>query len=649
MKSRTRYFQQPRFTLQQRLVLILSGIISLILLGQTLVALSGEVANLDRNIATEGTILAQGFANACAELMEGKNPARFDYLIDRVRRTVDLVELSIVDRSNRIIGSSDPARVGRTHAGVPFGIFAHRRPSPGLAGLLSGRAEFTVSAPVLRGTTVLGFVEIRFSSHKISDRASRLIASAAAMALFWLTVGAIVGRVYVRRITRPLADLTRAATAVTEDRLEEAAIEEPRSQDEIALLQKSFIHLLQGLRRERAENARLLAEHAEMNVRLRERVDEVTADLRETTAYLQSVIRCMKEGVITCNQEGRIIQTNLGAYQQLQGLGKPEPGTNIADVVPEGQRVASAVRAAIESGLTSEFELVRECEEGPWRNWDPMDAAAVARRRTILFHVYPLRGMDKTPMGAVVIVMDETEKRRVEERLRRHDRLISLGTIAAGLAHELGNYMHTINGFSALLCRSIPDNDPRRADAQGIYEENARAIALLDRFLQFARPGEVVYHPEAVCGLVREAIEMCGYKLREAGVEVVDELGKSDQEIRCDARLLRQVFVNIVLNAVDAMAESEEKRLTVRFRRLNDEHVQIRFRDTGTGIAPEHLDRLFDPFFTTKVATGTGLGLSLAHQIIDRHEGSITAQSQEGMGAIFTIVLAVAGPKGEEA
>jgi signal transduction histidine kinase/HAMP domain-containing protein len=502
---------------------------------------------------------------------------------------------------------------------------------------------------VLRGTTVLGFVEVSFRSTKISERATRLIASAAGMALFWLMVGAIVGRVYVRRITRPLADLTEAATAVTEDRLDEAEIEPPRSHDEVGLLQNSFIHLLKGLRRERAENARLLAEHAEMNVRLRERVDEVTTDLRETTAYLQSVIRCMKEGVITCNQEGEVIQTNLGAYQQLQGLGKPEPGTNIADVIPDGRQIASAVRDAIEFGRTSEFEQVRECEEGPWRDWDPVDIAVVARKRTILFHVYPLRGMDKTPLGAVVLVMDETEKRQVEARLRRQDRLISLGTVAAGLAHELGNYMHTINGFSSLLCRNMPEDDPRRGDAEAIHEENARAVALLDRFLQFARPGEVLYHPEPVCAVVRDALEMCSYKIREAGVEVMDDLGDKDREIRCDARLLKQVFVNIVLNAVDAMSRREEKRLLVRCRALDDERVEIRFRDTGEGITPEHLDRIFDPFFTTKVATGTGLGLSLAHQIVDRHGGSITVQSRKGVGATFIVVLPVAGPEGDEA
>jgi signal transduction histidine kinase len=649
MTSPTPKLRRPRFSLRIRLVLLLSGIICLILAGQTLFWLSSEVTDLDHRIATQGTIHAQGIANACAGLMGGSDPHRFDFVMGRIRRTVDLIELAVVDPSGKVLAHSDATQVGHQRTDRRHGVFGPPRSSPGLVGLFGNALAYQVSAPVLRGSDVLGFIYLEFRSNEIAERAGRLMRSAATMALFWLIVGAAAGTVYVRRITKPLAVLTQAAQSITEGRLDAVPVGPPTSHDEVGTLQASFRHLQAGLRAQRAENAELLDRLQQLNDKLQRRVNEVTAELRQTAAYLESVFRCMEVGLVTVDAHGDIVQANQGADRQLTGLGRPEAGKHVSALIPDGEALGTMVETVVRSGAAATLEVVRSCEVGPWHEGGPVSSAPSGGQRTLGFRMYPLRGPSRTTLGAVILVTDLTEERLVESRLRRHDRLASLGTIAAGLAHELGNYMHGIGGFSSILLKSLPPDSPHREDVQTIHDDNAKAVALLERFLQFARLGQVRYQTEPVGTILREATGIASYRLRKANVQVVDTIEDEGPEARCDARLLTQVFVNLVLNAVDAMEGRAERRLTLSANLSGQDRVVLRVEDTGGGIDPAHVERIFDPFFTTKGATGTGLGLSIAHQIIERHGGTITVQSRRDQGTTFVIELPCSGPLEQDA
>ncbi len=239
----------------------------------------------------------------------------------------------------------------------------------------------------------------------------------------------------------------------------------------------------------------------------------------------------------------------------------------------------------------------------------------------------------------MITVQDETEQRRMETQLRRNDRLISLGTIAAGLAHELGNHMHIINGFSTMLLGALAPDSPHREDVRAIYEENEAAVELLRRFLQFARPGGGALQRVPVDDVVRRSLEVCGLELRKQGVRLEERLGLPGVEIDCEGQLLQQVLINLVFNAIDAMEGRPEKRLTVASQTTPRGCVAVEVTDTGIGIPEALQDRVFDPFFTTKDAKGTGLGLSIAHQIVDGHGGRLTVRSDVGVGTTFTVAL----------
>ncbi len=230
-------------------------------------------------------------------------------------------------------------------------------------------------------------------------------------------------------------------------------------------------------------------------------------------------------------------------------------------------------------------------------------------------------------------------ERRVGEKTRevlRADRLATLGGIAAGFAHELGNSLNVIRGYTAVALRELPAEHPNRPDLDAVRREVTRAAGLIERFLVFARARTAHPRIQPVEPVLREAVEVVGPAAAEARVQTEVLVDPDVPEIRADAELLRQAFLNLCVNAVQAMQPSGG-RLSVRLRR--DGHgVLVGFTDTGPGMEPDVQAHVFEPFYTTK-ATGTGLGLAIVRQAAEAHGGSVEVESRPGAGATFSIRL----------
>ncbi len=230
-------------------------------------------------------------------------------------------------------------------------------------------------------------------------------------------------------------------------------------------------------------------------------------------------------------------------------------------------------------------------------------------------------------------------EQRVEEKARevlRADRLATLGGIAAGFAHELGNSLNVIRGYSAVALRELPLEHPNRPDLDAVKRETQRAAALLERFLVFARSRATNVHPQPLEPIVREAVEVVGPAAAQARVEATVQVEPGLPDVDVDAELLRQAFLNLCVNAVQAM-QPGGGRLDVRVRREGGD-VVVEFRDTGPGIEAAALKHVFEPFFTTK-ANGTGLGLAIVRQAAETHGGSASVESARGAGATFRVRL----------
>jgi signal transduction histidine kinase len=235
---------------------------------------------------------------------------------------------------------------------------------------------------------------------------------------------------------------------------------------------------------------------------------------------------------------------------------------------------------------------------------------------------------------------------RVAQKTRdvlRADRLATLGGIAAGFAHELGNSLNVIRGFTAVALRELPGDHPNRPDLEAVRRETQRAAGLLERFLVFARSRDAVTAPQSIEPVLREAVEVVGPAAAQARVETSVEVAAGLPEVNADAAMLRQAFLNLCVNAVQAMEGGGALRVSARAR---DGEVWVEFQDSGPGISPEVRGHVFEPFYTTK-ASGTGLGLAIVRQAAETHGGAVEVESPPGGGAIFRMRLpAAAGGQG---
>jgi two-component system NtrC family sensor kinase len=237
------------------------------------------------------------------------------------------------------------------------------------------------------------------------------------------------------------------------------------------------------------------------------------------------------------------------------------------------------------------------------------------------------------------------ERRRLnEEKLLRSDRLAMMGQLAAGVAHEINNPLGSILLFTRLLMQQSPENGRVHENLERIEKETKRCHAIVQSLLDFARQREPNIEPVDVSQILEATLKFFERQNLLRNIEVVRHFGAGLPPVPADQLQLQQVFMNIIINALDAMGGNGCLTLEIVDTGA-DGPVQIGISDTGCGIAPENLDRIFDPFFTTKdVGRGTGLGLSVSYGIIQAHNGSINVSSTPGAGSRFTVAL----PKAKE-
>jgi|DewCreStandDraft_4_1066084.scaffolds.fasta_scaffold06639_6 signal transduction histidine kinase len=221
------------------------------------------------------------------------------------------------------------------------------------------------------------------------------------------------------------------------------------------------------------------------------------------------------------------------------------------------------------------------------------------------------------------------------ERMKRSERLYAVGQLAAGLAHEIRNPIAAIGGAAGILERHPDDAAKRKTCIEIISKECARLNRLLSNFLDFARPRPPSFQRTQLEPLAASVIELARHAAGRHSVELRCEFPSSLPEIECDGEQIKQVLLNLAINAIQASPDGGE--IVVSARTANGS-VIVSIRDQGCGMTPEQMQRLFDPFFTTK-ETGTGLGLPVAFQIVQQHHGRIWAERNPDRGMTFSFEL----------
>lgn len=260
---------------------------------------------------------------------------------------------------------------------------------------------------------------------------------------------------------------------------------------------------------------------------------------------------------------------------------------------------------------------------------------------TIVVSHFPYTGPDGTFGGSISIVRDVTEERRKEMRSIMNERLASLGQMAASIAHEINNPLAAILGCADGLLNRVKqdriDPDLFKKYLNIIQEEVGRCKKITTGMLSFVRKNATEKRTVDLHAILDRTLEIIGLQGRLNAVEVRKNYRLEDGGIFGSEGELRQVFLSVVMNALDAM--SDRGMLTIETQPVI-KGISIAISDTGAGIAPENINRIFDPFFTTKIEQGgTGLGLSLSRKMVANHGGEITVSSEQGKGTSFTITL----------
>ena len=227
--------------------------------------------------------------------------------------------------------------------------------------------------------------------------------------------------------------------------------------------------------------------------------------------------------------------------------------------------------------------------------------------------------------------------RDARERLLHGERLAAIGEMAANLVHELKNPLITIGGFAGRLLKSLPSACREHHYADTIFKEVGHLEKMLADILAFSRKPTICYCRCDLEETLKECFDSCALALEDRGIRLTPALCPGPWPILGDAYQLKQVFLNLMLNACEVMPDGGDIEVTVRPAPSADNSVQISIKDTGGGIPADMLSKIFNPFFTTK-RHGTGLGLAIVNRILMNHNGSITA-ANEGKGAVFTVTL----------
>jgi len=364
---------------------------------------------------------------------------------------------------------------------------------------------------------------------------------------------------------------------------------------------------------------------------------KIEDELREANEFLMNLIESSVDGIIAADMKGNIVIFNKGAealtgYRAEEVIGK----IHITQIYPPGiakevmRRLRSPDYGGVGKLLPSQFNVMNKFGEEV-----PIQLSASL--------IYDAEGKEIASVG---IFTDLRPRLAMEKKLQEthlqlvsSEKMASLGKLAAGIAHEINNPLAGILIYSSLLMEDLPPDDPKRADLERIVQEASRCKEIVKSLLEFARQTEPKKEPTDINRAINDGLFFLVNQALFHNIEIIKRLDPNLPYVYGNAGQLKQVFMNIIVNAAEAMHGSGTLTITTSVS-PDRNTVLIEFTDTGEGIPEENLTRIFEPFFTTKdVGKGTGLGLATSYGIIEEHGGRISVKSKVGEGTTFTIEL----------
>ena len=355
------------------------------------------------------------------------------------------------------------------------------------------------------------------------------------------------------------------------------------------------------------------------NAQLYSSLEQKALEIARLKDFSENIVESLNVGVLAVDLSG-IVESWNTRMEQLFGVTRQDAvGQQLRSLLPESLAAEIAARGDQEQ-ITGIYKQ-RLQHQG--------------KLLTLNVSITPLVSKSGERIGRLLLLDDVTQRERMEEQMSQTEKLTSLGLLAAGVAHEVNTPLAVISNYIQMLAKQMPEGDPRQSIIEKIVKQTFRASEIVNNLLNFSRTGAGELADIDVNKVVEETLSLVAHPLKTSQIQVVKQLGPTLPPVRGSANKLQQVFLNLFLNARDAMPSGG--MLEVRTAARNGS-VEIEIVDTGAGIPREHIHRIFDPFFTTKASgRGTGLGLSVSYGIIKEHAGKIDVRSSPGKGTSFHV------------
>ncbi|MFQ5830939.1 MAG: ATP-binding protein [Candidatus Methylomirabilia bacterium] len=587
-------------------------------------------AAIIEEVQRRGEVIARSLAAISTGPLLLYNFTALEQNVARVAGEVDVVYAIVLDAEGKVAAHSrHPERVGFALEGA-----IHERAAETGTALVqetvraeTGEAIYDFAVPIQVERQRWGTVRVGLSKRRMEAEIRRTRRELGVLTGVILGFGAMAAALVARRIARPVRQLADGAAAIARGELNQQI--QPSTSDEIGHLAVTFNHMAAQLFEQRTA---LEATHAELGRRFEE-----LADLK---SYTDNILASITSGIITLDLDGHVVTLNPAA-ELVTGLFAAEAtGRYCTEVFVHTPELVEVLMETLASrtGVVSVSLALRR------RNGTPIP---------VELSTAPLKGGEGKDLGVVGAFRDLTHVRELEDQLRRSDQLAALGTLAAGLAHEIKNPLASLRTFTRFAPRKFEDERFRETFQRVVPRELERINGIVEDLLQLARPTKLSFTSVRLPRLLERVLELYANQIETKHVSVEREYARDLPPIQADQEHLYQALVNLVSNALDAMGP--RGRLTLRAgwadiadralpasRRARVSRVKIEIEDTGPGIPSSQADKVFNPFFTTKEG-GTGLGLALAHKIVEDHGGSMSFRSTPGIGTVFKITLPVMG------
>ncbi len=620
-----RLFKSPRFIpLRYRVFFVISSMLVL-LLGALVVTLGYfQSQTIRHQLEVRGKSIGQSLSAISLQDLINYNYVNLERVANQAVQDPDILYVVFHDKEGRVAGfSRKPELQGKfLKDGTSLNALAAMGPLiQQVAALPDDLPGLDVTIPVYLPDSQnrWGTVRVCLSLATMQQQIRQTVWIIVAVGMVALVLGVLVSTWGTQRVTRPLGHLVRATMEVAQGNLHQEVT--VNTGDEVEVLAANFSIMTREI------------------LSYQKRQTQQMEEIKRLQQYSEKLMATMADGLLSVDLSGCVAAMNPAAHKLLGTFDIDTPkGCNVSSIIEKNTPLHRFI-----------WDII---EEPSARRQNELKIVKKGNTTTIWVSVGILRDGHGRPQEIIFNLHDITELKKLESRIRQSERLAALGTLAAGMAHEIRNPLTAIKTFVQLLPRKIDKPGFLEKFNQTVPREVNRINLLVEELLELSRAPKYEFARTDIRELLDQSLDVLAAEIQDQNIELRKEFQDGLPALQADANQLIKAFNNLSRNAIQAMASGGQLTVSAFTENASSSDSQVKaadnnwmtivFEDTGHGISPEGIKHIFNPFFTTK-DSGTGLGLPITHKVITEHGGQIEAHSVLGTGTRFTTRLPLNG------